>query len=144
MSQPHGSHEINIGLVRISTQPGTTASAFDAGITSSASLSLPDAPLRRSTRKGTTSAAAEQIPVSTLQEMRPPKASQDKKSRRELSKKRKKLGGVTPGVNEDVREYIMEPATEQDRASWKGWCEVESEPVSFHFFERFLSSFKTP
>jgi hypothetical protein len=27
-------------------------------------------------------------------------------------------------------EHLMNPATTDDRRNWKGWCEIESEPVS--------------
>ncbi len=30
---------------------------------------------------------------------------------------------------DEVMEYIMSPITPEDRRNWKGWCELESEPV---------------
>ncbi len=30
----------------------------------------------------------------------------------------------------DPLEYIQKAATQEELESWKGWCELESEPVS--------------
>lgn len=43
--------------------------------------------------------------------------------------------------NEDILEQAMRPLTEEDRQSWPGWVELESDPVSFYLtLGRFIDS----
>ncbi len=39
---------------------------------------------------------------------------------------------------DEVMEYVMSPITPEDRRNWKGWCELESEPVGIFILSSFL------
>jgi hypothetical protein len=56
--------------------------------------------------------------------------STTRSQRNETSKKHKKTTSNTYSRDADTMAYIMKTATAEDRQSWKGWCEIESEPVS--------------
>lgn len=39
-----------------------------------------------------------------------------------------------PNLIEDPLKYVMVSTTESELETWKGWCEVESEPVCHVYF----------
>lgn len=108
--------------------------------TSSVFVSLPDGPSRTSTRTSATStSSSEQVPL------KPSRSAESNDSdpvlvRRNgpeyLSGKQKKLTGLAKKVDEDAVDYILKPIEAKERQKWKGWCEVESEPVGIESMEQ--------
>ena len=43
-----------------------------------------------------------------------------------------------------TEEYLNSPVTEQDRREWKGWCDIESDPVSTTCLLCFLNLLNAP
>jgi hypothetical protein len=124
-----------INAADLTSGPDTTSSVF---------VSLPDGPSRRSTRASATSSSSsssssDQVPA------KPSKSAESSHSDSVLvrrnaakgsSKKRKKLTRLSKKTNEDTVDYILKPIEAKERQNWKGWCEVESEPVSIDSTEQ--------
>ncbi len=103
-----------------------------------APASLLGATFERSTSNRITSATSEQklFEPSQLPSSDPPDVIDEtveprRSGRNESSKKRKRPAGSEVNLHAEAMECIMTPVTAEDREKWKGWCEVESEPVSF-------------
>jgi len=112
--------------------PDTTSSVF---------MSLPDGPSRRSTRASatSTSASSEQVPgklpkPTESNHSDPVKAGRD--GPKDSSKTQKRLTGLAKKVDEDAVDYVLKPIEAKERQKWKGWCEVESEPVGIQSTEQ--------
>lgn len=50
-------------------------------------------------------------------------------SRRSTRSRQAKTSPKSPTV--EAEEFLKQPATADDRQKWKGWCEIESDPVGF-------------
>lgn len=68
--------------------------------------------------------AADISEESVLHEAVPPPTSNLRRSTRS---RQVKANLMSPAV--DVEEFLKHPATAEDRQNWKGWCEIESDPV---------------
>jgi hypothetical protein len=51
--------------------------------------------------------------------------------RRHLPRRSKQDKSLSYAEDDDPSEFLMAPASVSDFQEWKGWCEIESEPVSF-------------
>jgi hypothetical protein len=128
---------------RQSSRINTADSTSETDTTNSVYVSLPDGPSRISTRARAVSASSssEQAPA------KPSKSAESNQSNsvqlgrnkpRDSSRKQKKLIELGKKPDEDVVNYILKPIEANERERWKGWCEVESEPVGA-FTEQFSS-----
>ena len=50
--------------------------------------------------------------------------------RRRVQNKGRGQDAIEPVAVKSSSDDALEPATKQDQANWKGFCEIESEPVS--------------
>jgi hypothetical protein len=103
-------------------------------------VSLADGPSRRSTRASATStSSSEKIPAkpSKSAELNHSDSVQlGRNGPKDSSKKQKKLAGLAKKIDEDAVDYILKPIEAKERQKWKGWCEVESEPVGIDSTEQ--------
>lgn len=56
----------------------------------------------------------------------------------ERSKRRRLTDVLNFPIPLGIPQSYPAPATIDDKRNWKGFCEVESEPVCFHYIEVFL------
>jgi len=119
---------------RQSSRINIADSTSETDTTNSVFVSLPDGPSRISTRARAVSASSssEQAPAkpSKFTESNQSNSIQLGRNRtRDSSRKQKKLTEFGKKTDEDVVNYILKPIEANERGRWKGWCEVESEPV---------------
>lgn len=86
----------------------------------------------RTTRNSADSALPEQASALPIKSPSMDQIAQNMNDGKKTSRKRKKVVGNSPDVERYGLDSIMQPVTAKERGRWKGWCEVESEPVSFH------------
>ncbi len=118
------------------SEPGTPSSVF---------IALPEVPSTRLTRAMATSTSSlEQAParpskstISAQSDSVQPRRNGPKNSPR----KQEKLKGPTNRIDEDALNFILRPIRAKERETWKGWCEVESEPVGLSLQSCLSSSF---
>jgi hypothetical protein len=141
MSLPSKDHRAGAAATRRSSRISAADLISGPDSTSSAFMSLQDGPSRRSTRATatSTSSTSEQVPA------KPSKPTESNHSHpvqigrngpKDSSKKQKRLTGLAEKVDEDAADYILKPIEAKDRQKWKGWCEVESEPVGIESMEQ--------
>lgn len=127
-----------VGPRRRSVRISVVDAASEADPTLPTSTSASNVPSRRSTRKTKSFTVAEKCIA--LPSRGSDSAIDPTKSRQRVtSQKRKQPGKMKVVVNggdddhDDHVEKFLHPATEEDRRMWKGWCELESEPVCLCF-----------
>jgi hypothetical protein len=141
----HSSKGRKVGAAgtRQSSRINTADSTSETDTTNSVFISLPDGPTRISTRTraANASSSSEQAPA------KPSKSAQSNQSNsvqlrrnrsKDSSRKQKKFTELAKKTDDDVVNYILKPIETKERERWKGWCEVESEPVGT-FTEQFSS-----
>lgn len=65
---------------------------------------------------------------------------QDGRNEKGIAPSRLKRPGKNVQKSEsEIIEEAMKPLTDDERKAWKGWCELESDPVSSHLELRTLS-----
>jgi hypothetical protein len=121
-----------INAADLTSGPDTTSPVF---------MSLPDGPSRRSTRASatSTSVSSEQVPAKTSKSVESNQSDPVlvvRNAPKESSKTQKKLAGLAKKIDEDAVDYILKPIEAKERQKWKGWCEVESEPVGIDSTEQ--------
>ena len=83
----------------------------------------------RSTSQGlgeTPNNSARSTPTTALQTASP---ALDDESRAPSRRLRRRKSGISNGLASDPVQEAMKPLTEVERKAWKGWVELESDPV---------------
>jgi hypothetical protein len=130
---------------RQSSRINTADSTSETDTTNLVYVSLPDGPSRISTRARAVNASSSSSSDQALAKHSKSAGSNQSNSvqlernkPRNSSRKQKKLTELGKKTDEDVVNYILKPIEANERERWKGWCEVESEPVGA-FTEQFSS-----
>lgn len=133
MSNPLLDQRSRVRPIRRSVRINVVDVASTADLRLPTSTSVSDVPSRRSTRKAKSFTVSEQNTV--LPSQGSGSTIDPTKSRQGLTtQKRKQPGKIQVVVDgDDGVEAFLQPVTEEDRRMWKGWCELESEPVCLRF-----------
>lgn len=134
---PYEDQALGLAAIRRSARIRVTQ-VSDTEFLDRAPASTPTISFERPTKNGITSATSGQKLQMSSQSSSsdPPYASEEtveprRSGRKESSRKRRRPAGSAASPPSEAVDYIMSPVTVEDRARWKGWCEVESEPVGF-------------
>jgi hypothetical protein len=80
-------------------------------------------------RTASASSSSEKAPVRLPKLIESGLVHHEKYKPKDSSKQQKRRTGLAKKIDEDALNHILEPIGEEERGRWKGWCEVESEPV---------------